>query len=139
MDIDFAEMLLTAECLLSTFPYTKYHFVTHLLIHLSQYPNTNSFVLLHFCIPQKGLFHKTHPQTFFFAYLLTTQHCTIDQCHWDFRALWISQNTDCCLNYSMREVSVLAVSMNQLYMVPLNCAIFTGKSHHPLHSIGLII
>ena len=67
-DIDFAEMLLTTKCLLSTYPHTKYHYVTLLLINLSQYPHTNRYVLLHFCIPQKGLIHKTHPQTLFFAY-----------------------------------------------------------------------
>ena len=64
MDIDFAEMLLSAECLLSTFPYTKYH--------------------LFCCI---SAFHRKVSSTkpihkHFFAYLLTTQHCTIDQCHW---------------------------------------------------------
>ena len=119
-DIDFAEMWLTTKFLLSTYPHTKYHFVTLLLINLSQYPHTNRYVLLHFCIPQKGLIHKTHPQTLF---CILADHPTLYHrpMSLDFRALWISQNTDCCLNYSMREVSVLAVSMNQLYMVPLNC------------------
>ena len=65
MDIDFAEKLLTTKCLLSTYPHTKYHFVTLLLINLSPYPHTNRYVLLHFCIPQKVLNQKTNPQTLF--------------------------------------------------------------------------